>query len=181
MASQPTSYRQASPGPRSSMAYGSRQDPPTPAQSSASLYGMHPRQSATPNPVQQHSYQQHVQTMVSGSHQPQPHRSTPVNLPNAPSQYGHNTPPPQSQAGRSMASLASLGRSYTPPSGLHPSMSGGTMGSYAPQSSAPGSIPPLHQRPPGSLGDTVSTPTHHRVYSHGSAQGGLPPPSQPPR
>ncbi|KOS39519.1 hypothetical protein ACN38_g9625 [Penicillium nordicum] len=158
MTSQPTSYRQVSPGPRSSMAYGSRQDPPTPAQSSASLYGMHPRQSATPNPVQQHSYQQHVQTM-----------------------YGHNTPPPQSQAGRSMASLASLGRSYTPPSGLHPSMSGGTMGSYAPQSSVPGSIPPLHQRPPGSLGDTVSTPTHHRVYSHGSAQGGLPPPSQPPR
>ncbi|CAI7601066.1 unnamed protein product [Penicillium palitans] len=181
MASQPTSYRQASPGPRSTMAYGSRQDPPTPAQSSASLYGMHPRQSATPNPVQQHSYQQHVQTMVSGSHQPQSHRSTPVNLPNAPSQYGHNTPPPQSQAGRSMASLASLGRSYTPPSGLHPSMSGGTMGGYAPQSSAPGSMPPLHQRPPGSLGDTVSTPTHHRVYSHGSAQGGLPPPSQPPR
>ncbi|KAL2699289.1 hypothetical protein AAEP93_009264 [Penicillium crustosum] len=181
MASQPASYRQASPGPRSSMAYGSRQDPPTPAQSSASLYGMHPRQSATPNPVQQHSYQQHVQTMVSGSHQPQSHRSTPVNLPNASSQYGHNTPPPQSQAGRSMASLASLGRSYTPPSALHPSMSGGTIGGYAPQSTAPGSMPPLHQRPPGSLGDTVSTPTHHRVYSHGSAQGGLPPPSQPPR
>ncbi|KAJ5500875.1 hypothetical protein N7463_008125 [Penicillium fimorum] len=182
MASQPTSYRQGSPGPRSSMAYGSRQDPPTPAQSSASLYGMHPRQSATPNAVQSHSYQQHVQTMVSGSHQPQSHRSTPVNLPGASSQYGHNTPPPQSQAGRSMASLASLGRSYTPPSALHPSMSGGTMSTYAPpQSSTPGSIPPLHQRPTGSLGDTVSTPTHHRVYSHGSAQGGLPPPSQPPR
>ncbi|CAI7600197.1 unnamed protein product [Penicillium glandicola] len=182
MVSQPASYRQGSPGPRSSMAYGSRQDPPTPAQSSASLYGMHPRQSATPNPAQQHSYQQHVQTMVSGTHQSQPHRSTPVNLPGASSQYGHNTPPPQSQAGRSMASLASLGRSYTPPSGLHPSMSGGTMSSYAPsQSSAPGSIPPLHQRPPGSLGDTAPTPTHHRVYSHGSAQGGLPPPSQPPR
>ncbi|KAJ5837173.1 hypothetical protein N7447_003199 [Penicillium robsamsonii] len=182
MAPQPTSYRQGSPGPRSSMAYGSRQDPPTPAQSSASLYGMHPRQSATQNAVQSHSYQQHVQTMVSGSHQPQSHRSTPVNLPGASSQYGHNTPPPQSQAGRSMASLASLGRSYTPPSALHPSMSGGTMSSYAPpQSSTPGSIPPLHQRPTGSLGDTGSTPTHHRVYSHGSAQGGLPPPSQPPR
>ncbi|CAG8900724.1 unnamed protein product [Penicillium egyptiacum] len=182
VASQPASYRPGSPGPRSSMAYVSRQDPPTPAQSSASLYGMHPRQSATPNPVQPHSYQQHVQTMVSGSHQPQSHRSTPVNLAGASSQYGHNTPPPQSQSGRSMASLASLGRSYTPPSALHPSMSGGTMGSYAPpQSSAPGSIPPLQQRPAGSLGDTVSTPTHHRVYSHGSAQGGLPPPSQPPR
>ncbi|KGO54535.1 hypothetical protein PEX2_070680 [Penicillium expansum] len=182
MASQPASYRQGSPGPRSSMAYASRQDPPTPAQSSASLYGMHPRQSATPNSVQPHSYQQHVQTMVSGSHQPQSHRSTPVNLPGASSQYGHNTPPPQPQAGRSMASLASLGRSFTPPSALHPSMSGGTMGSYhPPQSSASGSIPPLHQRPSGSLGDTVSTPTHQRVYSHGSAQGGLPPPSQPPR
>ncbi|KAI3155521.1 hypothetical protein DTO046C5_8179 [Penicillium roqueforti] len=182
MASQPGSYRQGSPGPRPGMVYGSRQDPPTPAQSSASLYGMHPRQSATPNPVQPHSYQQHVQTMVSGSHQPQSHRSTPVNLPGASSQYGHNTPPPQSQAGRSMASLASLGRSYTPPSALHSSMSGGTMGGYAPpQSSAPGSIPPLHQRPPGSLGDPVSTQTHHRVYSHGSAQGVLPPPSQPPR
>ncbi|KAJ5853305.1 hypothetical protein N7534_005848 [Penicillium rubens] len=182
MTSQLASYRPGSPGPRTSMPYASRQDPPTPAQSSASLYGMHSRQSATPNPVQPHSYQQHVQTMVSGSHQPQSHRSTPVNLAGASSQYGHNTPPPQSQAGRSMASLASLGRSYTPPSALHPSMSGGTMGSYAPpQSSAPGSIPPLHQRPPGSLGDSVSTPTHHRVYSHGSAQGGLPPPSQPPR
>ncbi|KAJ5270111.1 hypothetical protein N7505_005869 [Penicillium chrysogenum] len=182
MTSQLASYRPGSPGPRNSMPYASRQDPPTPAQSSASLYGMHSRQSATPNPVQPHSYQQHVQTMVSGSHQPQSHRSTPVNLAGASSQYGHNTPPPQSQAGRSMASLASLGRSYTPPSALHPSMSGGTMGSYAPpQSSAPGSIPPLHQRPPGSLGDSVSTPTHHRVYSHGSAQGGLPPPSQPPR
>ncbi|CAP96327.1 Pc21g14300 [Penicillium rubens Wisconsin 54-1255] len=154
MTSQLASYRPGSPGPRTSMPYASRQDPPTPAQSSASL----------------------------GSHQPQSHRSTPVNLAGASSQYGHNTPPPQSQAGRSMASLASLGRSYTPPSALHPSMSGGTMGSYAPpQSSAPGSIPPLHQRPPGSLGDSVSTPTHHRVYSHGSAQGGLPPPSQPPR
>ncbi|KAG0155538.1 hypothetical protein PDIDSM_2709 [Penicillium digitatum] len=120
MASQPASYRQGSPGPRSSMAYASRQDPPTPAQPSASLYGMHPRQSATPNPVQPHSYQQHVQTMVSGSHQPQSHRSTPANLPGASSQYGHNTPPPQSQAGRSIASLASISRSFTPPSNLHP-------------------------------------------------------------
>jgi hypothetical protein len=194
IASQPASYRPGSPGQRSSMTYGTRQDPPTTAQSSGSLYGMHSRQPATPasypsaapptqNPTQQHSYQQHVQTMVSGSHQPQSHRSTPVNLPGGSSQYGHDTPPPQSQAGRSMASLASLGRSYTPPSGLHSSMSGPAMGSYAPtQTSTPGSIP-LHQRPPGSLGDTVPTPTHHRVYSHGSVQGGLPgslpQPSQP--
>ncbi|KAJ6034221.1 uncharacterized protein N7446_008969 [Penicillium canescens] len=197
MASQPPSYRATSPGPRASMAYGSRQEPPAPTQSSASLYGVHPRQSgtqssysaaSTPNPVQSHSYQQHVQTMVSGSHQPQSHRSTPVTLPGGPSQYGHNTPPPQSQPSRSMASLASLGRSYTPPSAMHPSMGGSAMGGYAPPpQSVSGSVPPLHQRPgaPGSLGEAASTPTHHRVYSHSSTQGGppgsLPPPSQPPR
>lgn len=198
MAQQPSSYRPGSPGSRSSMAYGSRQDPPTPAQPSSSLYGIHPRQSgtpssysaaqSTPNSVQPHSYQQHVQTMVSGSHQPQSHRSTTVNLSGGSSQFGHSTPPPQSQAGRSMASLASLGRSYTPPSALHHSMSGSAISGYAaPPPSAPGSIPPLHQRPigPNSMGDNVSTPTHHRVYSHGSSQGGLPgslpPPSQQPR
>ncbi|KAJ5563131.1 hypothetical protein N7461_001892 [Penicillium sp. DV-2018c] len=195
IASQPPSYRPGSPGPRSNMAFGTRQDPPMTAQSPGNLYGMHSRQSAsrasypsaaqaTQNPAQAHSYQQHVQTMVSGSHQPQSHRSTPVNLPSGSSQYGHDTPPPQSQPGRSIGSLASLGRSYTPPAGLHSSMSGPAMGSYAPsQSSTPGSIPLLHQRPPGSLGDNVTTPTHHRVYSHGSVQGGLPgslpPPSQP--
>ncbi|CAI7666429.1 unnamed protein product [Penicillium bialowiezense] len=197
MASQPSSYRPGSPGARSSMAYSSRQDPPTPAQSSTSLYGVHPRQSGTPssysaaptpNPVQPHNYQQHVQTMVSGSHQPQSHRSTPVPLSGGSSQYGHSTPPPQSQAGRSMASLASLGRSYTPPSALHPSMSGNAMGGYAAAPpSAQGSIQPLHQRPAGagSLGENGSTPRHHRVYSHGSAQGrvpgSLPPPSHQPR
>jgi hypothetical protein len=197
MASQPPSYRATSPGPRASMAYGSRQEPPAPTQSSASLYGVHPRHSgvqssysaaSTPNPVQSHSYQQHVQTMVSGSHQPQSHRSTPVTLPGGPSQYGRNTPPPQSQPSRSMASLASLGRSYTPPSAMHPSMGGSAMGGYAPPpQSVSGSVPPLHQRPgaPGSLGEAASTPTHHRVYSHSSTQGGLPgslpPPSQPPR
>jgi hypothetical protein len=194
MAQQPSSYRPGSPGARSNMAYGSRQDPPTPAQASTSLYGIHPRQSGTsssysgasttPNPSQSHSYQQHVQTMVSGSHQPQSHRSTPVNLSAASSQYGRSTPPPQSQAGRSMASLASLGRSYTPPSALHHSMSGSAIGGYGAPPSAQGSITPLHQRPVGP-GDNVSTPTHHRVYSHGSSQGGLPgslpPPSQQPR
>ncbi|CAG8944212.1 unnamed protein product [Penicillium salamii] len=197
MAPQPASYRPGSPGSRSTMPYGTRQDPPTPAQSSASVYGVHPRQSgtpssysaaATPNPVQSHNYQQHVQTMVSGSHQPQSHRSTPATLSAGSSQYGHSTPPPQSQAGRSMASLASIGRSYTPPSSMHPSMGGNSMGGYtAPPPSAPGSIPSLHQRPvgPGSLGENGSTPRHHRVYSHGSAQGrvpgSLPPPSQQPR
>ncbi|KAK9848379.1 hypothetical protein MYU51_016809 [Penicillium brevicompactum] len=197
LASQPSSYRPGSPGSRSSMAYGSRQDPPTPAQSTTSLYGVHARQSGTPssysaaptpNPVQSHNYQQHVQTMVSGSHQPQSHRSTPVTLSGGSSQYGHSTPPPQSQAGRSMASLASLGRSYTPPSALHPSMSGNAMGGYAaPPPSAQGSIPQMHQRSVGggSLGENGSTPRHHRVYSHGSAQGrvpgSLPPPSHQPR
>ncbi|CAG8138549.1 unnamed protein product [Penicillium olsonii] len=196
MAPQPSSYRPGSPGSRSSMAYGSRQDPPTPAQTSASVYGVHSRQpgtssysaATTPNPVQSHNYQQHVQTMVSGSHQPQSHRSTPVTLSGGSSQYGHSTPPPQSQAGRSMASLANLGRSFTPPSAMHPSIGGNAMPGYpAPPPPAPGSIPSLHQRPvaPGSLGENGSTPRHHRVYSHGSAQGrvpgSLPPPSQQPR
>jgi hypothetical protein len=196
MASHPPSYRAPSPGPRASMAYGSRQEPGS-SQSATGLFGVHPRQSgvqpsysaaSTPTPVQPHSYQQHVQTMVSGSHQPQSHRSTPVSLPGGPSQYGHNTPPPQSQPSRSMASLASLGRSYTPPSAMHPSMGGSAMGGYAPPpQSVSASVPPLHQRPgaPGSIGEAASTPTHHRVYSHSSTQGGLPgslpPPSQPPR
>ncbi|KAJ5775018.1 uncharacterized protein N7511_000029 [Penicillium nucicola] len=197
MTSQSQSYRATSPGPRAPMAYGSRQEGPVAAQSTAGLFGVHPRQSgvqssystaSTPTPVPSHGYQQHVQTMVSGSHQPGSHRSTPVSLPGGPSQYGHNTPPPQSQPSRSMASLASLGRSYTPPSAMHPSMGGSAVSGYAPPpQSVSGSVPPLHQRPgvPGSLAEAGSTPTHHRVYSHSSTQGGhsgsLPPPSQPPR
>lgn len=183
MASQPTFYRPGSPGPRSSIAYNSRQEPPMSAQSSTGIYGINPRQSSTSssNPIppptsnrlQSHSYQQHVQTMVSGSHQPQSH--------------GNSTPPPQSQAGRSMASLASVGRSYTPPSAVHSSMSGSGMGGYAaPPPSAPSSILLPHQRSvgPTSLGENDCTSTHH-VYSHGSTQGrvpgSLPPPSQHPR
>lgn len=181
MASQPSAYRRSSPPPRaSSVAHGSRQDPP--AQSSSNLFAIGPRQPgsqppyspagpSTPGAGQQYG-QSYVQTMVSGSHQA--HRSTPGGL--AGGQYGHNTPPPQAQ-GRSMPSLASLGRSYTPPSALHP----GGMG-YAPPPSASGGMPPLHQRP-GEPG--VHTPGHHRVYSQGSTQGGLPgplhPSSQPPR
>lgn len=197
MTSQPTFYRPGSPGPRPSMAYGPRQEPPMSAQSSTGLYGITPRQSTTSssnpippptsNRVQPHSYQQHVQTMVSGSHRPQSRRATPVNLPGASPPYGNSTPPPQSQAGRSMASLASVGRSYTPPSAIHSSMSGSAVGGYAaPPPSAPSSILLPHQRSvgPSSLGENDSAPTHH-VYNHGSTQGrvqgSLPPPSQHPR
>lgn len=178
LASQSSAYRSGSPPPRANNnAYGSRPEPP-PAQSSTGMFGMPPRQSgtyspaapSTPGPGQAHSqsYQQHVQTLVNGSH-----RSTPVNLSGPPPQYGHSTP------------LATLGRSYTPPSALHPSAGG-----YAPpHPSTSGAGTPMHQRLPGgpvSLGETVSTPGgHHRVYSHGSTSGGLPgslhPSSQPPR
>lgn len=187
--SQPSAYRTGSPPPRANgTAYGSRPEPP-PTQSSSGIYGMSSRQSGTYSPAtpstpasaQPHSqsYQQHVQTLVNGSH-----RSTPVNLSGPPSQYGHSTPPPSAQGGRSMPPLTALGRSYTPPSALHPSVGG-----YAPpHSSTSGAVLPMHQRPPGGpvpLGETVSTPTHHRVYSHGSSSGGLPgslhPSSQPPR
>lgn len=196
MPPQPSTYRTGSPPPRaSSAAFGSR-EVPTPSQSSPGLFGMPPRQpgsqssygpgaSSNSSATQPHSqsYQQHVQTLVNGSH-----RSTPVNMPGGPPQYGHSTPPPQAQGGRSMSSLATIGRPYSPSSALHHSVSGSGMG-YAPPppSSSSGAMPPLHQRPPGSgsLGESVSTPNHHRVYSQGSAQGGLPgplhPSSQPPR
>ncbi|OQE23588.1 hypothetical protein PENSTE_c008G06125 [Penicillium steckii] len=191
---QSSSYRTGSPPPRaSSVAFGSRQEVVTPAQSSPGVFGI-PRQTgsqsygivgpSTPSAQQPHgqSYQQHVQTLVNGSH-----RSTPVSMSGGPPQYGHNTPPPQASAGRSMPPLATLGRSYTPPSAMHPSVGGGGMG-YAPPpppSSSTG-MPPLQRPPgPGSMGESASTPTHHRVYSQGSTPGGLPgslhPPSQPPR
>lgn len=191
--SQPTAYRSGSPPPRaSSVAYGSRPEQPhQSAPSSASIFGMSARQSgayspaapSTPASAQPHSqsYQQHVQTLVNGSHQS--HRSTPVSLSGSTSQYGHSTPPPPAQGGRSMPPLTTLGRSYTPPSALHPSMGG-----YAPpHPSASGTIPSLHQRPsgPGSLGETPAAPTHQRVYSQGSTHGGMPGSlhrsSQPPR
>lgn len=195
MPPQSSAYRTGSPPPRASSVFGSRQEVPTPTQSSPGLFGMPPRQAAsqsygpgapsTPSATQAHSqsYQQHVQTLVNGSH-----RSTPVNLQGGPPQYGHSTPPPQAQGGRSMPSLSTLGRSYTPPSALHPSVGGGAMG-YAPPPppASSGVMQPLHQRPPGSgsLGESSPAPTHHRVYSQGSTQGGLPgplhPASQPPR
>ncbi|KAJ5088949.1 hypothetical protein N7532_007633 [Penicillium argentinense] len=197
MPSQPSAYRAVSPPPRaSSAAFGSRQEPPPPAQSSPGLFGLPPRQNgsqsayvsgaaSTPASAQPHSqsYQQHVQTLVSGSH-----RSTPVSMPGVPPQYGHSTPPPQAQGGRSMPSLTStLGRSYTPPSALHPSVGSSGMAYAPPPPSTPGAMPPLQQRPPGpgSLADPAPPSAHHRVYSQGSTQGGLPgplhPPSQPPR
>ncbi|KAJ5222173.1 uncharacterized protein N7469_011060 [Penicillium citrinum] len=186
--------QQAAGQPTTAVAFGSRQEVVTPAQSSPGVFGI-PRQTgsqsygivgpSTPSAPQTHaqSYQQHVQTLVNGSH-----RSTPVSMSGGPPQYGHNTPPPQTSAGRSMPSLTTLGRSYTPPSSLHPSVggSGSGMGYAPPPSSSSAGIPPL-QRPPGSgsLGEAATTPTHHRVYSQGSTPGGLPgslhPPSQPPR
>lgn len=198
-----------SPTSRSSnLAYGTRQGPPTPIQSPANLLGVTSRQTpatasyaspAPPTPVpmtvpsQQHpsnhqSYQQHVQTMVSGAHQPQAHRSA-LGYPGA--QYGHGTPPPQAQAPR-VAGLPGpppqgmqMGRSYTPPAILqHPS--GGM--SYAPGGPAPtvGAVHPLQARPgPGVLGDGGNPGHgHHRVYSQGSNAGSLPAqmtPQHPPR
>ncbi|KAJ5223252.1 hypothetical protein N7468_007794 [Penicillium chermesinum] len=195
VSAQPATYRPVSPPSRSaSVAFGSRQEPPTPAQSSASLYGIPPRQSSaqsfspaapsTAAPAQHsQSYQQHVQTLVNGSHNS--HRSTPVSLSGGHASYDRGTPPPQT--GRSMPPLATIGRSYTPPSAMHHSVAGGSMGYAPPPSAPPGPIPgPLH-RPPGALalGDSGSSPAHHRVYSQGSSQGGLPgslhPSSQAPR
>lgn len=191
--SQSSAYRPSSPPRASSVAFGSRPEQPMSGQSPSNSFGLPPRQtgghssyspatssSATTTQAHGQSYQQHVQTLVNGSHQTQ--RATSVSLPGA-SQYGRRTPPP-AQAGRSMPSLATLGRSYTPPSALHPHSSGI---SYAPPSlPASGPIPPLHQRPAGSgsLGESSTAPGHHRVYSQGSPQGGLPgslhPSSQPP-
>lgn len=189
-------YRPPSPPSRAaSVAFGSRQEAPTPAQPSAGLYGIPTRQPSvqpfspatpsTPAPASHNqSYQQHVQGLVNGSHGS--HRSTPVSLSGGHPSYGHSTPPPQN--GRSMPSLAALGgRSYTPPSAMPHSLAGSGMG-YAPSPAATGPAPVgLHQRPPGSgsLNDPGAAPGHHRVYSQGSAQGGLPgplhPSSQPPR
>lgn len=190
-------YRQSvgSPPPRnSSLAYGSRQGPPTPIQSSASLLNMAPRQpsaampygstASTPTmthlslphqPGSHQSYQQHVQTMVNGSHQQQPHRSA-FGLTGG--QYGHSTPPPAGAASRPPGGpppSLSMSRSYTPPAILQPNPSGGM--SYAPSGPSPvvGPVHPLHARhpaeaPPGPAGG----PSHHRVYSQGSNSGPLP-------
>jgi hypothetical protein len=185
------------------IAYGARQGPPTPIQSPANLLGIASRTpttasyaspaSVTPAPthvsVQQHpsghqTYQQHVQTMVSGSHQQPAHRSA---LGLAAAQYGHNTPPPQAQPSRTAGlpgpphhQAMSMGRSYTPPAILQPNQAGGL--SYAPGGPSPvvGAVHPLQARPsvPGSLGEAVPGPHgvsgHHRVYSQGSNAGSLP-------
>lgn len=220
--SQTPVYRQSlgSPPPRnssSSLAYGSsrQQGPQTPIQSSTGLLNMASRPpsgapapygsaastptpthlSASHQPSAHQSYQQHVQTMVSGAHQQQAHRST---LGLTGGQYGHSTPPPPATTSRSTAGPPgpplSLGRSYTPPAILQPNPSGGL--SYAPggPSSVVGSVHPLHARHPaaGSLSDAAPGPGpgppggpshHHRVYSQGSNPGPLPGPlnPQPPR
>lgn len=188
----------------SNIAYGTRQGPPTPIQSPANLLGVASRQTpatasyaspAPPTPVpmtipsQQHpsshqTYQQHVQTMVSGAHQQQPHRSS-LGYPGP--QYGHSTPPPQAQAPRVSGlpgpppQAMPMGRSYTPPAILQPNPSGGM--SYAPGGPAQsvGAVHPLQARPgPGVLGDGGNPGHgHHRVYSQGSNAGSLPVPMTP--
>ena len=202
--SQAPVYRQSvgSPPPRNSgLGYGSRQGPPTPIQSSASLLNMGPRQppTATPygstastpttthlsgphQPSSHQTYQQHVQTMVNGSHHQQPHRSA-FGLTGG--QYGHSTPPPAGATSRPPGGPPpplSMSRSYTPPSIMQPNPSGGGMG-YGPSGPSPviGSVHPQHARhpgeaPPGPLGGPSH---HHRVYSQGSNSGPLPGPMTP--
>ncbi|KAB8264632.1 hypothetical protein BDV32DRAFT_117323 [Aspergillus pseudonomiae] len=194
-----------SPTPRANaIAYGSRQGPPTPIQSPANLLGMsRPAASAayatptsvTPAPThvsaQQHhsghqTYQQHVQTMVSGAHQQPPHRSA---LGLAGAHYGHNTPPPQAQGSRAAGlsgpqhQAMSMGRSYTPPAILQPNPAGGL--SYAPGGPQAVGVHPLQARGhvSGTLSEVVpgshGAPGHHRVYSQGSNAGPLPGPLTP--
>lgn len=192
--SQPV-YRQSmgSPPPRNSgMAYSSRQGPPTPIQSSASLLNMRQQSTApygstatTPTlsqPGGHQSYQQHVQTMVNGAHQQQAHRSA---LGLTGSQYGHSTPPPQATTSRSAAGQPpslSMGRSYTPPAVLHPNPSGGLSYASSGPSPAVGPVHPLHARHSGMSEATPGPPGgshHHRVYSQGSNAGPLPGPLTP--
>lgn len=144
-------YRQTvnSPPPRSSssVAYVSRQGPPTPIQSPVHMLNIASRQAsgqaayssssqATQGPShmasQQHpsshqTYQQHVQTMVNGAHQQQQtpqHRSTLSLAGSGSGQYTISTPPPQTQVVRgsnlSSGQPLTLARSYTPPAVLHP-------------------------------------------------------------
>lgn len=183
------SYRQPIGSPtqlHDSIGYGSRQGPPTPIQSPANVFG--PRQSsvqssyapATPggshlsgqHPAGQQSYQQHVQTVVSGAHQQHPHRSS---ISYVDGQYGRGTPPPQVQGSRGLPGPSSLalGRSYTPPAVLPPNAAGGVV--YAQGGpSTPAAVPP-QSRHLGPLGEATGPPGHSRVYSQGSNTG---PPSQ---
>lgn len=174
------SYRQSIGSPRQrsgSISYGPRQEPPPPMESPTSLLSMGSRSSYAP-PSQttsgQPTYQQHVQTVVNGSHQQQAHRSS-ISI--ADGQYGRATPPPPAQAPRGLPGPSSLGlgRSYTPPAGLPPNASGGV--AYAQGGpSASGMVP----RPPGSLNEAAAGPPgHSRMYSQGSNTG--PPPGHAPR
>lgn len=199
MASQASVYRQSagSPPPRNSnLVYGSRQGPPTPVQSSSSLLNMAPRPpSAAPpygstvstpgtthlsgphQPSSHQTYQQHVQTMVNGSHQPQPHRPA-FSLGGG--HYGRSTPPPTATSRAPPGPPLSMGRSYTPPAILQPNPGGGM--SYAPggPSSAVGPVHPLHGRHPAEAAQgPPGGPSHHRVYSQGSNSGPLSGPMTP--
>ena len=189
--SQGSIYRSAisSPTPRNShIAYSSR-----PGLSSTPSYGSTtqamPVTSHMPGTPQQHpslpaGYSQ-MQPLI--AHQPQPHRP---HLGFSGTPYGRNTPPPQPTASR-MAPLSSaasqqIGRSYTPPTVLQPTPTGGM--AYAP--SGPGNPHPLQARAagPGSLHDPVpvapgpahGVSAHSRVYSQGSNPYPGPLPSQHP-
>ncbi|KAL4929788.1 MYB DNA-binding domain protein [Aspergillus undulatus] len=191
--SQGSIYRSAisSPTPRNShIAYSSR-----PGLSSIPSYGSSaqtvPVTSHMPGTPQQHpsgpsGYSQ-MQPLV--AHQPQPHRPH-LGLGGTP--YGRNTPPPQPSASR-MAPLSSaasqqIGRSYTPPTVLQPTPTGGM--AYAPN--GPGNPHPLQARAvgPGSLHEPVpvvpgpgphgGSAHHSRVYSQGSNPYPGPLPSQHP-
>ena len=183
------------------ISYASRAGPPTPIQSPSSLLGVGPRQaSATtygspvpahvqgpPTPVGHQSYQQHVQTMVSGAHQPPAHR-TPLGFSGG--AYGRSTPPPPPPSQTSRGPVLAGGpppgmtmaRPYSPPTILQPSPAAGL--SYAAGGPPPpvGAVHPYQTRP-GTLAEVVHTPGHHRGYSQGSNVGlpGSGTPQHPPR
>ncbi|KAJ5182403.1 hypothetical protein N7492_000019 [Penicillium capsulatum] len=166
--SQPPAYRPGSPPPRaSSAAYGSRPEHPT-TQSSAGLLACRLDSPAHIPRLRHQPMLRPNRIAKATSSMSKPWSMALIDRP--------RTPPPPAQGGRSIPPLT-LGRSYTPPSAIHPSVGG-----YAPpHPSSSGTVPSLHQRPPApvSLGETASTPTHHRVYSHGSTSGGLPGPLHP--
>lgn len=201
----------ASPSPRHSVVgYGSRQGPPTPAQSPATVLNMAPRQPSGPpyaasaqhqmvhqsHPSQggHPSYQQHVQAMVSGAHQQAAYAQRgSISLgPPGGAQYGHNTPPPAAQISRTgsvsgPSQPLGAGRSYTPPAPVHPpptpSVSSLGYAGSAPQ--PPGAMHHPQARHPGPVVEPApgppSLPGHRRVYSQGSNPGPLPGPlAQPP-
>lgn len=181
-----------SPPPRSrssSVAYVSRQGPPTPIQSPVHMLNITSRQpsgqvvyaSSAPTPQipsnTHATYQPHVQQ------QPTPHHRTALSLagPGA-GQYAVNTPPSQAQVARASSlsgtQPAASARSYTPPAVLHPNptqTSSLSSLAYAANALSP-SVHSLQQRHSGSgtltesargVGLAVQS-DHHRTYSQGS-------------